>query len=204
MFADIGHEIQLQGGRLPYAWWNYGYVQGQSDHTGPDLVYGQGLIYLFPVGVDVMWDDGTGNGNFVDFLETNTSRIRLYIHGSEHGPGATGNRLDPYEYFYKQEDLTLEVNTVDSYEDVLSLLRGTHFDDYGLSQISSALGEFFGVTCPNAGQISIDRDAVTPDATGLICFDIITENNGIFSVTVEETFSELTVRVYDSNGNLLN
>jgi hypothetical protein len=93
---------------------NYLYVREHSNHTGPDLVYGQGIVYIFPAGSEIAWDN-FGDGS-EDSPESDTAAVRLYVEGSEHGSGGSGNRLDIGEYFFKVEESPNETTSVVSDE----------------------------------------------------------------------------------------
>jgi hypothetical protein len=212
----LTNDLQHQGS-LPYIWWNYGYVREHSNHTGPDLMYGQGLIYLFPAGVDAAWYDG--NGNLTDSAETNTVSIRLYVHGSEHGSGTTGNRLDPREYFIKMDDAYFASLAGDNITPPVENFEKVHLEGFGIFNdigfttqqqeiILTDTQRFFIENYPGMKSLTADSGTISYDAANpdLTFINLTSDTGEVFKLKLDAQGSmfKMAVSIYDSSGNLLN
>jgi hypothetical protein len=201
-------DMKIQGS-LPYLYWNVYFISEHSNHTGPDLGYGQELITLFPKGVEIAWrgDNDTAD----DYMESDISKIRLFIQGSEHGTGTIEDRLDPFAYFIEAE--MPDNPPTNQAPQILSLVDFDFFGQIGFTsqqqdEIWTTVEQFFAGNHPEMGSISCVKKSLAYDTTNpdITYCQLLSDTGEIFKIVIDSEGSmfRATVSIYDSNDKLLN
>jgi hypothetical protein len=90
----------------PYIYWSAQYFREYSNHIGPDLIYGFGVVSLFPESMEIAWDESLGP----EYVESDTSKKRLFIHDTTRGVGRNeASDINSYYIKVDEEDRAREM-----------------------------------------------------------------------------------------------